>query len=105
MLKELEEKIKKSPKRALLNGNLRRYVKIGSMEIDRDKAKREEIYDGKFLLLTNNFRMSKREIALAYRDLQDIEEFFQELKDWIEVRPIYHRNSCRIKEHVYICFL
>lgn len=49
--------------------------------------------------------MSKEKVVEVYRDKDTIEKSFEILKDDLEVRPIYHRNSERVKGHIFMCFL
>ena len=35
----------------------------------------------------------------------EIERTFNQLKSFVEIRPIYHHNEDRIKAHVTVCIL
>src|SRR5262249_29038129 len=41
----------------------------------------------------------------AYKDLSEIERSFRELKDLLEMRPIYHRRPKRVRAHIFIAAL
>ncbi|KXB07354.1 hypothetical protein AKJ54_00395 [candidate division MSBL1 archaeon SCGC-AAA382K21] len=41
----------------------------------------------------------------AYKDLKDVGKAFDELKNFLKIRPIYHRTDKRVKGHVYVCIL
>lgn len=67
----------------------------------------EEKLDGWYLLHTNSQpdQVAKEEVLGHYKGLLDIEEAFCELKSYLEVRPIFHRRTDRVRNHVRICFL
>ena len=41
----------------------------------------------------------------SYKDLKYVESAFDELKNFIEIRPVYHYNEDRVRAHVFICVL
>jgi transposase len=65
----------------------------------------EEKLDGKFILKTIEKDMPLERVVLRYKDLMEVERAFRELKDFIEVTPIYHYKYRRIKAHIFICVL
>ena len=79
-------------------------VEKGKAEIDWDKVKQEECYDGRYLLRTSA-ALSPSEIALAYKGLWRIENAFRELKSNLEIRPCYHWTPSRVRGHIAMCFL
>ena len=84
-----------------------RYLNVlekGKAEVDWEKVKQEECYDGKYLLRTSAF-LPAAEIALAYKGLWRIENAFRELKTNLEIRPCYHWTESRVKGHIAMCFL
>ena len=86
----------------------RRYLKQlegGGLEIDRAKIAAEEKLDGKYLLRTSDDSLSAEDIVLGYKQLWDIERGFRTLKTDLELRPVYHRKSDRIRAHVLLCWL
>jgi len=86
----------------------RRYLKTldnGSLEIDKTKIAAEEKLDGKYLIRTSDDTLSVEDIALGYKQLLDIERGFRTLKTDLELRPVYHRKSDRIRAHVLLCWL
>ena len=85
-----------------------RYLKIrkdGTVEIDKRKVSDEERLDGKYLLKTSDDTLSLSDIVLGYKQLHDIERGFRTLKSELELRPVYHRKTERIRAHVLICWL
>lgn len=64
----------------------------------------EKKLDGKFVLLAKTVAhpLSEKEVVKGYKDLWDIEWAFRDLKDFVEIRPIYHRKENRVRGHVQI---
>ena len=86
-------------------GRYLRQMPSGRLLIDRDKIKEEERLDGKYLIETSDATLSAEDAALAYRNLQEAERAFRDLKGRIGLRPVYHRLDERIRAHVLLCFL
>jgi len=63
--------------------------------------------DGWYLLHTNEpvERCHGQAVLAHYKGLLDVEEAFCELKSYLEVRPVHHRRSDRVINHVRLCFL
>jgi transposase len=71
----------------------------------QEEITKEDALDGLFIISTNSQDLSKEALALGYKTLWEVENAFREVKDFIKVRPIYHRNDGRVKGHIFICFL
>jgi transposase len=41
----------------------------------------------------------------AYRELKVVEQFFDDLKHFVLIRPIYHTANRRVEGHVFVCVL
>ena len=61
--------------------------------------------DGYYFLQTDAPDLSPTEMLSAYKTLQQVEHAFRELKDTIELRPIYHYAYTRVRGHIFICLL
>jgi len=71
-----------------------------------DKAIREAArFDGIYVIMSNVKKAAAEELIEAYRNRMEIERTFHQLKSYVELRPVYHRNEERIKAHVTICVL
>jgi hypothetical protein len=101
-------------KRAELRGvistkpGLNRYLRVtpgGLLRIDAARAKAEENLDGKYLLRTSDPKMTAEDIALGYKQLLQVERGWKDLKQVIDLRPVYHRKEERIRAHVILCWL
>ena len=105
MVADLERKIKESPSSLIGNTGYRRYLKAGTRpEIDWEKVKSEERYDGKWVLITNT-DLPTEEVATKYKELWRVERIFREAKDTLSTRPIYHQSDSYILGHVFVSFL
>jgi hypothetical protein len=101
-------------KRAELRGvistkpGLNRYLRVtpgGLLRTDAAKAKAEENLDGKYLLRTSDPALSAEDIALGYKQLLEVERGWRDMKQVIDLRPVYHRKEERIRAHVILCWL
>jgi hypothetical protein len=77
----------------------------GLLRVDAAKAKAEENLDGKYLLRTSDPKMTAEDIALGYRQLLEVERGWRDMKQVIDLRPVYHRKEERIRAHVILCWL
>jgi hypothetical protein len=73
--------------------------------VDRAKLRAEERLDGKFLLSSTDDSLSAGELALLYKSLLEVERSWRDLKQVLDLRPVYHRKEDRIRAHVTLCFL
>jgi transposase len=119
MIAQLTEMISDSDaltrdKRAELRGvistkpGLNRYLRVtpgGLLRTDAAKAKAEENLDGKYLLRTSDPKMTAEDIALGYKQLLEVERGWRDMKQVIDLRPVYHRKEERIRAHVVLCWL
>lgn len=108
-VKRLREKIKGSTVKQLIsNPSHRKFIKLNDEKtkatIDEEKIKEDALYDGVFVLTTNT-ELSCLQVVERYKDLWQIENGFRQLKDELEMGPIYHWKDRRIRAHIMICFL
>ena len=95
----------------VLEARLGRIIKVDlrheqlSWSFDEERLAREQVLDGKLLLLTNVADLVPAEIVQRYKSLADIERGFHVLKSEIEIAPMFHRLPERIRAHGLICFL
>jgi hypothetical protein len=119
LLGQLEEMIAgtdKLPqtKRAELRGiistkpGLNRYLRVtpgGLLRTDQRAIKAEHGLDGKFLLRCSDPHLSAEDIALGYKQLLVVERGWRDMKQVLDLRPVYHRKEERIRAHVLLCWL
>jgi hypothetical protein len=78
----------------------------GRPYLDREKVRRAEQLDGKFVLTTNDDTLAVADIALGYKGMWIIEGCFRKMKTTgLEVRPMFHWMPHRITAHVKLCVL
>jgi IS4 transposase len=101
-------------KRAELRGQLstkpglHRYLRTtggGLLRIDHAAIGAETKLDGKFLLRSSDPKLSAEDIALGYKQLLQVERGWRDMKQIIDLRPVYHRREDRIRAHVLLCWL
>ena len=119
MLAQLDDMIKDSDKlsvtrRAELRGvistkpGLNRYLRVtpgGLLRTDAAKIKAEANLDGKYLLRTSDPHLPAEDIALGYKQLLEVERGWRDMKQVIDLRPVYHRKEERIRAHIILCWL
>jgi transposase len=49
--------------------------------------------------------MTAEDIALGYKQLLEVERGWRDMKQVIDLRPVYHRREDRIRAHVLLCWL
>ena len=49
--------------------------------------------------------LSAEDIALGYKQLLQVERGWPDIKQIIDLRPVYHRREDRIRAHVLLCWL
>lgn len=106
ILTELEEKLKGNIKGLIANRGYKRYLRMEkqALRIDYEKVKREDRFDGKFVLTTNT-KLPAAEVANTYKCLWQVEYAFRTLKEVLETRPIFHRKETNIKGHIFCSYL
>ena len=90
------------------HGTFGRYViqtKGGVLKLDKKKISSEELLDGKFLVSTSNMVLDAADVAMGYKQLFEIERVFRDMKNVLEIRPVYHRLDDRIRSHILICWM
>lgn len=73
-------------------------------ELDLDKIRDEEKYDGFYAVITN-LEDDIRGILKINRQRWEIEENFRIMKTDFEARPVYVRREDRIKAHFLTCYI
>jgi transposase len=67
--------------------------------------KQEQALEGKYLIQTEEPNLSALEAVEIYKELSEVERAFSELKDVIEMRPIYHQKARRVQAHIFVASL
>jgi transposase len=72
---------------------------------DATKMQAETLHEGKYILKTDDQDLAASETVGAYKELDTVESGFRDLKDVIEMRPVYHKTDDRIKAHIFVATL
>jgi hypothetical protein len=56
-------------------------------------------------LRTSDPHLPVEDIALGYKQLLEVERGWRDMKQVIDLRPVYHRKEERIRAHVILCWL
>lgn len=67
--------------------------------------RREKAYEGKYVIQTEEQQLTPVEAVQIYKDLSEVERAFRNLKDVIEMRPIYHQTDARVQAHIFVAAL
>lgn len=73
-------------------------------ELDMDKIREEEMYDGFYAVVTN-LEADPAEIIKINKNRWEIEENFRIMKSEFEARPVYVQRTDRIKAHFLTCYV
>ncbi len=65
----------------------------------------EKALEGKYLIQTEGCDLSAVEVVAVYKELSEVERAFCQLKDVIEMRPIYHQTDHRVQAHLFVAAL
>lgn len=76
-----------------------------NLELDLDKIREEEKYDGYYSIVTSELKMSDEEMRQVYRGLAQIEASFKVTKTCFASRPVYVWLNEHIEAHFATCFL
>jgi hypothetical protein len=49
--------------------------------------------------------MSAEDIAVGYKQLLEVERGWRDMKQVIDLRPVFHRKEERIRAHIILCWL
>lgn len=80
---------------------------FGTLVFERNEEKIEfdKRYDW-FYMVESTKKEEKWEILeKKYKSLQCVENAFDSVKNLIEIRPVFHRKTSRVKWHIFTCFL
>jgi transposase len=65
----------------------------------------EKAIEGTYVIQTEEPHLSPVEAVTVYKELSEVERAFAELKDVIEMRPIYHHKADRVRAHIFVASL
>src|SRR5512135_2527771 len=103
----LREQLRSGGEPLVGNKGYRRYLSGSDsprFRIDEAKVAEDARSDGKWVLRTNT-NLDSSEVALQYKQLWMVEQWFRSCKSLLQTRPIYHKCDETIRGHVFCSFL
>jgi transposase len=76
-----------------------------SFALNRDKLRQARYREGRYLLRTNLSAEDPAKLWQFYIQLVEVEAAFKNLKDDLQLRPIYHQLEHRVEAHIFVAFL
>jgi transposase len=76
-----------------------------TFKLNRNKLRAVRRREGRYLLRTNLCNEDPAKLWKFYIQLAEIEAAFKNLKDDLQLRPIYHQLERRIEAHIFVAFL
>ncbi len=76
-----------------------------SFRLNRQKLREVRRREGRYLLRTNLTGQEPAQLWQFYIQLVEIEAAFKNLKDDLQLRPIYHQLQNRIQAHIFVAFM
>jgi len=101
------EQLHRGAKSLVGNKGYRRFLKVeggGHFAVDEAKIEDEARYDGTWVLRTNT-ELPTADVALQFKRLGMVEQWFRSCKSLLETRPIFHHGDDTIRGHGFCSFL
>ena len=76
-----------------------------SYALNRKKLRQVRRREGRYLLRTNLCGRDPAELWQFYIQLVEVEAAFKNLKDDLQLGPVYHQLEQRIEAHIFVAFL
>ena len=76
-----------------------------SFTLNREKLRQVRRREGRYLLRTNLGDRDPADLWQFYIQLTEVEAAFKNLKDDLQLRPIYHQVEHRVEAHIFVAFL
>jgi transposase len=73
--------------------------------LNQKKIEQEKKFDGIFVLLSSRYDLEPCKVVESYKNLKEVEMLFDDLKNFVDIRPIRHWLEVRVRAHVLICVL
>ncbi|CDM63026.1 MULTISPECIES: IS1634 family transposase [Rhizobium] len=78
---------------------------VFTFKLNRNKLRAVRRREGRYLLRTNLNGRDPADLWQFYIQLTEIEAAFKNLKDDLQLRPIYHQHEPRIEAHIFVAFM
>ena len=82
------------------------HTKRGASAISKvRRLPREKALQGKYWIQSEEQNLTPVEAVSRYKELMAVERALRDLKDVIEMRPIYHQTPRRVEAHIFVAAL
>jgi len=82
-----------------------RRTKDYKLRLDKAAIAKDAHFDGKWLIRTSDDTLTPTDLALAYKQLSQVERGWRDLKGALRLRPVFHHREDRIRSHIQLCWL
>jgi len=82
-----------------------RRTKDHKLRVDHAAIARDAHFDGKWLIRTSDDTLTPTDLAMAYKQLAQVERGWRDLKGALRLRPVFHHREDRIRSHIQLCWL
>ena len=79
--------------------------RVVGYSLNQKEMEQEKNFDGIFVLLSNRYDLEPWKVVESYKNLKEVELLFDDLKNFVDIRPIRHWLEVRVRAHVFICVL
>ncbi len=79
--------------------------KVVRYDLNQKAIEHEEKFDGIFVLLSSRYDLEPCKVVETYKNLKEVEMLFDDLKNFVDIRPIRHWLEGRVRAHVFLCIL
>ena len=76
-----------------------------TFSLNKKKLRMTRLREGRYLLRSNLTGETPEVLWQQYIQLTEVEQAFKELKNDLNIRPIYHQKENRIEAHIFIAFI
>jgi Transposase DDE domain len=82
-----------------------RRTKGHKLRVKKGAIERDAHFDGKWLIRTSDDTLSATDLAIACKQLYQVERGWRDLKGALRLRPVFHHREDRIRSHIQLCWL
>ena len=104
-LPDTPKKSKQSSPAPASNGSQTDSAPTFAFTVNRKKLRQARRREGRYLLRTNLCGRDPADLWQFYIQLTEVEAAFKNLKDDLQLRPIYHQLEHRIEAHIFVAFI
>lgn len=102
IIKRAQKKLTQSGADAFYDFELDENCNITIIE-NKERIKAHKRLCGYFILETTEMEMPAEEVRKRYKQLHIVEDAFKDLKNLVDIRPVYHYKYERVFSHFLIC--